>query len=380
MSFRREVLAEFQFDEALAVYYVGDDFDLAYRVSRDYQLFQTPGAQVMHYSSPPQGTGGRERMRARMNVVNHRYLSRKLLGDGWKIRVAWAWSEFGIFLLALLWWLAGRGSGRLMGTIEGQWDVLRGRGAAPQPIPTTHGEVRRTMKLRVTLSHRQVGEFRPSQRSGPGNPVAVHLDCDQVLGRPATTPRRACGLGDHPTLARREAVKTSRACSLEPPPDEASSWTETVGGDARARHERRRDAAGTCACTTFGRPPGSRSSETRGSPWPVEDRVLVDDDMKFAPNPITLRKAASGFADSDVIGLERTWSPRPITVAMGTDKNALRLSSNVREGQRGTSSRGSVSTYLSTSHGFGAYRIHAGRAPVRPPGSRHSSFEVRRGS
>jgi GT2 family glycosyltransferase len=130
MSFRREVLAEFKFDEALAVYYVGDDFELAYRVSRDYQLFQTPGAQVMHYSSPPQGREG-ERRRARMNVVNHHYLSRKLLGDDWKVRVAWAWSEFGILLLALLWWLTGRGSGRLMGTIEGQWDLLRGRAAAP---------------------------------------------------------------------------------------------------------------------------------------------------------------------------------------------------------------------------------------------------------
>jgi hypothetical protein len=64
-------------------------------------------------------------------VVNHHYLSRKLLGDDWKVRVAWAWSEFGILLLALLWWLTGRGSGRLMGTIEGQWDLLRGRAAAP---------------------------------------------------------------------------------------------------------------------------------------------------------------------------------------------------------------------------------------------------------
>ena len=85
----------------------------------------------MHYSSPPQGRDGGERRRARMDVVNHRYLSRKLLGHGWKIRVAWAWSEFGTFLLALLWWLTGHGSGRLMGTIDGQWDVLRGRGAAP---------------------------------------------------------------------------------------------------------------------------------------------------------------------------------------------------------------------------------------------------------
>ena len=57
MSFRREVLAEFQFDEALAVYYVGDDFEMAYRVSRDYQLFQTPGAQADALLVAAAGTG-----------------------------------------------------------------------------------------------------------------------------------------------------------------------------------------------------------------------------------------------------------------------------------------------------------------------------------
>ena len=128
MSFRREVLAEFQFDETLAVYYTGDDFEMAYRVSRKYQLFQTHGAQLMHYLSP-QGREGARR-RARMGVVNHRYLSRKLLGNGWRTRLAWAWSEMGTCMLTVLWMLAGQGSGRFLGTIEGYLDVLRGRGPA----------------------------------------------------------------------------------------------------------------------------------------------------------------------------------------------------------------------------------------------------------
>ena len=129
MSFRREVLAEFQFDELLATYYVGDDFELAYRVSRKCRLFQVPEAQLMHYTTPPQGSAGARR-RARMNVVNHHYLNRKLLGDSWKTRLAWAWSEFGTCLLTMSWLLAGRGSGRFVGTIEGYWDVLRRRGPA----------------------------------------------------------------------------------------------------------------------------------------------------------------------------------------------------------------------------------------------------------
>jgi GT2 family glycosyltransferase len=129
MSFRREVLAEFEFDESLATYYVGDDFEISYRVSRKYRLVQVPDAQLMHYTTPPQGLAGARR-RARMNVVNHHYLSRKLLGDSRKTRLAWAWSEFGTCLLATSLLLAGRGSGRFVGTIEGHWDVLRRRGPA----------------------------------------------------------------------------------------------------------------------------------------------------------------------------------------------------------------------------------------------------------
>ena len=140
MSFRRDVLTEFQFDDALAAYYIGDDFEMSYRVSRRHRLVQTHEAQLMHYSaSEGKGRPGARR-RARMGVVNHRYLSRKLLGDGWRTRLAWAWSELGFFLLTVGWLLAGRGSARLVGTVEGHWDVWRGRGpASTTPMTADQG-------------------------------------------------------------------------------------------------------------------------------------------------------------------------------------------------------------------------------------------------
>ena len=132
MSFRRDVLAEFQFDDALAAYYIGDDFEMAYRVSRDYQLFQTHGAQLMHYSSPPEGKGG-PGAEARANGCGQPPVSQpkaagRRMEDAGGVGVV----QFGIFLLTLLWWLlAGRGSARLVGTVEGHWDVLGGAAGGP---------------------------------------------------------------------------------------------------------------------------------------------------------------------------------------------------------------------------------------------------------
>ena len=63
-----------------------------------------------------------------MGVVNHRYLSRKLLGDGWRPRLAWAWSELGFLLLTVGWLLAGRGVGSARGDGRG----ALGRVAGPR--------------------------------------------------------------------------------------------------------------------------------------------------------------------------------------------------------------------------------------------------------
>lgn len=123
MSYRKEVLREFQFDEVLAHYWVGDDFEMAYRVSRKYKLFQVAQARLLHYISPV----GRDsaRQQAKMAVVNHFYLTRKCFGSMWKSWLYWGWSEIGLWLVAGLWLMVGRGPTRLLGMIDGYRELWR---------------------------------------------------------------------------------------------------------------------------------------------------------------------------------------------------------------------------------------------------------------
>jgi GT2 family glycosyltransferase len=137
MSFRREVLQEFHFDEALAGYWVGDDFDIAYRVSRKFKLIQAPNARAIHYQSPV----GRDNLRRlyRMMVVNHYYLFNKHFGKLWNRWFCWAWSDIGQCFLAVFWYLVGKGPGGLLGMIDGYRELLitarRGKIKAPPQIP-----------------------------------------------------------------------------------------------------------------------------------------------------------------------------------------------------------------------------------------------------
>jgi glycosyltransferase involved in cell wall biosynthesis len=122
MTFRREVLQEFRFDEALTDYWLGDDFDIAYRVSRKYKLIQTPDARALHYLSPL----GRDSLRRlhKMMVINHYYLFNKHFGKDWKLRFYWAWSEVGLWLFAAFWFIRGRGGGGFLGMLDGYRELI----------------------------------------------------------------------------------------------------------------------------------------------------------------------------------------------------------------------------------------------------------------
>jgi GT2 family glycosyltransferase len=127
MSFRRDVLQEFRFDDALARYWVGDDFEMAYRVSRKYRLFQCPSARLIHLVSLVGRDGLRRHMR--MMIVNHYYLITKCFGANIQSLFYWAWAELGLLLLAILWVFSGGGSARLLGIIDGYrelWDKMYG--------------------------------------------------------------------------------------------------------------------------------------------------------------------------------------------------------------------------------------------------------------
>ena len=117
MSYRKEVLREFKFDEMLARYWIGDDFEMAYRVSRKYKLFQASCARLLHYSSPV----GRDnqRLRCKMLVVNHFFLMRKIFGFTPKSGLYWCWSELGLWAAAGFCLIIGRGAARLFGMVDG---------------------------------------------------------------------------------------------------------------------------------------------------------------------------------------------------------------------------------------------------------------------
>ena len=123
MSYRKEILREFQFDEALSHYYFGDDFDMAYRVSLKFKLFQVPQSRLLHYSSPV----GRDSWRRlnKMQVVNHFYLRRKYFGSNWRSWFCWGWSEIGMLLVALRRLFEGKGTAYILGMVDGYCELWR---------------------------------------------------------------------------------------------------------------------------------------------------------------------------------------------------------------------------------------------------------------
>jgi GT2 family glycosyltransferase len=139
MSYRRDVLQDFSFDEDLAHYWVGDDFEMAYRVSNRHTLLQVAAARLIHYESPASRDGARRK--AKMFVVNHLYLSRKCFGRGWRFRAAWAWSELGMWVVAALWLLSGRGPERLQGMVDGYRELwATGSGTASPDVGERMGK------------------------------------------------------------------------------------------------------------------------------------------------------------------------------------------------------------------------------------------------
>ncbi len=121
-AYRRHVLAEYQFDAAVAGYGYMEDVDFSYRVSRRYPLFYEPRALVEHCHAPL----ARDRMvvNRRMYLVNHHYFFSKNIYPSchWCL-LPYFWSVIGLFLLAALTgrWEALRGYG------QGVWQVLVNR-------------------------------------------------------------------------------------------------------------------------------------------------------------------------------------------------------------------------------------------------------------
>lgn len=100
MAYRREVFAEFSFDESLRAYCYMEDADFSYRVSRKYQNVIVPSAKLAHYSHPI--AKDLEHPRAKMLIENHWYLFHKNFPQDIKHKIAFYVSIVGLLIQALI--------------------------------------------------------------------------------------------------------------------------------------------------------------------------------------------------------------------------------------------------------------------------------------
>lgn len=92
MTFLRDVVSKFKFDETMAY---ADDDDIAYRVSRKHQNYYVPEAKIVHNASPTGGVGYRPR-RMQKEIEGYYHHFQKNIPNKTKHKLA-----FNVFLLGL---------------------------------------------------------------------------------------------------------------------------------------------------------------------------------------------------------------------------------------------------------------------------------------
>lgn len=122
MSFRREALGE-GFDRALEERWWGDDFTMAYAVSRRYRVIQIPHAKFWH--KPGHTRPEKDYDVMRMQVINRWYFYRRYLSARSYRIGAFLWASLGELLQALVYLARGR-TGVLRGFVAG-WRTLAAR-------------------------------------------------------------------------------------------------------------------------------------------------------------------------------------------------------------------------------------------------------------
>lgn len=121
MSFRRNILLKNKFDTNFKEFWMCDDIELSYRISRKYHLYQTPLARLHHIPSTPNYEGYRKI--ARMLVYNRLYIFRVYFSDSIINWILFFWSNFGEFFCRLLHSIRIGNIGVLLGFLEG-WKLI----------------------------------------------------------------------------------------------------------------------------------------------------------------------------------------------------------------------------------------------------------------
>lgn len=135
MSYRRHVLEQFEFDEAMPGYAQKEDMDLAFRVSRKYILARTPAATGKHYKAGAQRLSKHQLLRVIM--ANQFYLHRKNMPQTLPYRAALWWAQVGVLTLNTTKAIKNRDPGFVTGMIVGAWEQVRRRGLVDPALEDT---------------------------------------------------------------------------------------------------------------------------------------------------------------------------------------------------------------------------------------------------
>ena len=98
-------------------YWWGDDFELSYRISKDYKLIQIPDAIIFHESSSPTNEGMRKIWK--MSVVNRKYIFDEYLSDKKINYIFYYWSIIGDIIIVMSQSLKSGNIDSLIGLFEG---------------------------------------------------------------------------------------------------------------------------------------------------------------------------------------------------------------------------------------------------------------------
>jgi len=100
MCYRRSVFTEYEFDEGLYNYALGEDVDFSYRVGKKYKLIIEPKAKLRHEESSTARLKGYQL--GKMQTANRRYQYYKNLPQGLWPWFRLQWALFGVVLINIV--------------------------------------------------------------------------------------------------------------------------------------------------------------------------------------------------------------------------------------------------------------------------------------
>jgi glycosyltransferase involved in cell wall biosynthesis len=102
MSFQRDILLKYPFEEKFPRYGALEDVELSYRISRKYKLFYNPQAKLEHFQSPTARHTLKDHTKMYVIHYSHHFFKNVYPYSRYKI-FFYGWSMIGILLNCIIW-------------------------------------------------------------------------------------------------------------------------------------------------------------------------------------------------------------------------------------------------------------------------------------